>query len=151
MTKKTTLLICVAAALAACYLYYFTDWINPPIIQILPQLRPPRNPARNPASVYQVSFNLDGKYRLTSVKVIPIQALETNKNPAPIWNLTSVSNSVPQKGFFYGVPIPGMKPALTNSRPQRLVPEVPYRLFIKAGRARGQVDFKTHALPPMEP
>jgi len=147
MTKKSILLISVAVALAACYLYYFTDWINPPVIQILPQLRPPRNPARNPSPVYQVSFNLDGKYRLTSVKVIPIQALATNKNAAPIWNLTTSSNSLPQKGFFYGVPIPGMRPALTNARPQRLQPEVAYRLFVKSGRAKGQVDFKTHALP----
>ena len=150
MTKKPILLISVAVALAACYLYYFTDWINPPVIQILPQLRPPRNPARNPSSVYQVSFNLDGKYKLTSVKVIPIQALETNKNALPIWNLTTSSNSVPQKGFFYGLAIPGMKPAIANARPQRLQPEVAYRLFVKAGRAKGQVDFKTHALPPLD-
>lgn len=150
MTKKSILLISVAVALAACYLYYFTDWINPPVIQILPQLRPPRNPARNPTSVYQVSFNLDGKYQLTSVKVIPIQALETNKNALPVWNLTTSSNSVPQKGFFYGLPIPGMRPAITNARPQRLQPEVAYRLFVKAGRAKGQVDFKTHALPSLD-
>jgi hypothetical protein len=150
MTKKSIVLISVAVALAACYLYYFTDWINPPVIQILPQLRPPRNLARNPSPVYQVSFNLDGKYRLTSVKVIPIQALETNKNAAPIWNLTTRSNSLPQKGFLYGMPIPGMRPALTNARPARLEPEVAYRLFVKAGRAKGQVDFKTHALPPLD-
>jgi hypothetical protein len=41
------------------------------------------------------------------------------------------------------MPIPGMVPALPGSTPKNLLPNVAYRLFVEAGRARGNQDFQT--------
>ena len=150
MTRQQTFLVSVAVILAALYVYYFSDWFNPPVIQILPQLRPPRAMARSGVSVYQVSFNMDGQYKLTSIKVVPLSALATNKNALPVWHLVNKDKPLLQKGFFYGMPIMGMKPSMANARPQRLIPEERYRLFIEAGHARGQVDFQTREYVPIQ-
>jgi hypothetical protein len=147
MTKNTITLLVAAVVLAAVYAYYFTDWITPPVIQISPQIRPMRAP-RGSTGIYPVTFTLDGKYILTSLKVVPVAALETNKNPLPLWHLIPGTNSLPTKGFMYGVRIPGMVPAVTNARPQRLVPGIKYRLLIQSGRAKGQADFSTGAAAP---
>jgi len=148
MTKNAVTLLVAAVLLAAVYTYYFTDWITPPIIQISPQIRPMRVP-RGGTGVYPVTFTLDGQYKLTLVKVVPVAALATNKNALPIWHLIPGTNSMPTtKGFLYGMRIPGMVPALTNARPQRLVPGIKYRLMIESGRAKGQADFSTGAAAP---
>ncbi|MBI2925601.1 MAG: hypothetical protein HYY24_07845 [Verrucomicrobia bacterium] len=140
MTKKTASLIVTLIVLAGLYLYYFTDWINPPHIQISAASRPVATVRPN-WKVYPVTFALDGKYELTSVKVAAVAALQTNKHAKPLWHLVSKSNSVPTRGFAYGQPIRGMKPFLEGARPQPLEPGAPYRLLVEAGRARGQVDF----------
>jgi hypothetical protein len=149
MTRKSIVLLVVAVLLAAVYTYYFTDWISPPTIQIIEQVRPlPRPSVRFGPPVNPVSFLLDGKYKLTSVKVVPVSALATNKSPLALWHLVQGTNPIPVKGFFYGLPVPGMRPYLTNARPQRIEPGVLYRLLVQAGRLRGQVDFKTTAAVP---
>jgi hypothetical protein len=35
---------------------------------------------------------------------------------------------------------------MTNARPQRLEANTTYRLFVEAGRAKGQIDFRTSSL-----
>ena len=47
---------------------------------------------------------------MTSLKVIPVQEIETNKHPHAIWDLVSDSNSIPTKDLMYGIPIRGMRP-----------------------------------------
>jgi hypothetical protein len=149
MTRKEITLICIALILGSSYAYFFTDWINRPVIQIMPQNRPlnfrPMGPA--PSRVFPISFTLDGTYKLTAIKVIPVTALQTNKHPVPVWFLTTKSNSVPTKGFLYGLPIPGMRPVVTNARPQGLEPGVSYRVLVDAGRAHGEADFSPKAIP----
>ena len=56
-----------------------------------------------------ISFWFDRKVKLTSLKVIPVLEIQTNKFPQPIWNLVSDSNSVPVKQFTYGMRIQGMR------------------------------------------
>jgi hypothetical protein len=145
MTKKTYILLIVAAVLGGIYAWYFTDWIEPPRIQIYKSNRP-NAPNRFSPDVLPVAFTLDGKYPLTSVEVLSVGDLATNKHPKPLWRLVTRSNSVPVKGFLYGQRIMGMSPAVTNARPQRLEPNVTYRLLVRAGRARGSLDFQAHAL-----
>jgi len=145
MTRKTVVLLCLAAALAASYVWFFTDWFAAPRIQIYASPRAMRMMQRS-AEVYQVSFALDGKYQLTSVKVVEAAAYATNKQVAPIWHLVAASNAIPCKGFLYGRPIPGLKPASPNARPKPLRSEVAYRLFVEAGRAKGEIDFRAPAV-----
>ena len=86
MFSKQNVLILTAVVLAGLYVYYFTDWINLPRIQIIAQTRPiqPRGPV---AQVYPVSFLLDGQYQLKSVKVVAVGAYETNKLTPPLWHI----------------------------------------------------------------
>jgi hypothetical protein len=145
MFSKQTVLVLTAIVLAGVYVYFFTDWINTPHIQIIAQTRPiqPRGPV---AKVYPVSFLLDGKYKLRSVKVVPLAAFETNKFTPPSWQLIAYTNVPLTEGFLYGQRIPGMRPWMTNAQPQRLEANTAYRLLVVAGRAKGQVDFRTSGL-----
>jgi hypothetical protein len=79
---------------------------------------------------------------LKELKVVPVAALATNANAMPVWHLVSDSNSVPVDEFSYGFDIHGMRPALAGVRPEALETNVTYRLFITAGRARGEHDFE---------
>jgi hypothetical protein len=144
MTKKNIILTSIAVLGFATYVYYFTDWFTTPRIQIIVQNR--ITPAlRNNPSVYPISFTLDGRYKLTSVTVVSVSALATNKHPLPLWHLVTKTNSVPTPGFFYGMAIRGMKSAIPNTRPLPLEPNTTYRLTVEAGRARGGVDFRPRA------
>lgn len=141
MTRKAWILVLSAAVLGSIYIYYFSDWLNAPTIQILKLDRPVPYGRSTPA-VLPVTFTLEDRYRLTEIKVVSVDALATNKNPTPLWHLISKSSSVPIKGFAYGQQIRGMQPASDKTRPQPLRPGVTYRLYVKAGRAHGQINFQ---------
>src|SRR5262245_9791290 len=147
MTRNSYVLIALAALLGAAYVYFFTDLFMRESIQIIPQIRPNRasNPKRSgdKPSVYPVSFSFDGKYKLTSVKVVSADDLKTNKYANPVWHLISDSNSIPVKAIVYGYQIKGMKSAVPQMRPEPLQPNVPYTLFVEAGKIKGQTNFFT--------
>jgi hypothetical protein len=147
MTRNSYVLITLAAMLGAAYAYFFTDWFTHETIQIIPQIRPGRaaNAKRSGDTppVYPVSFSFDGKYKLTSVKVVSADDLKTNKYANPLWYLISDSNSAPTKAIVYGYPIKGMKPAVAQTRPEPLQPNLPYVLFVEAGKIKGQTNFFT--------
>jgi hypothetical protein len=153
MTKNGIALSVVAVILALAYIRYFTDWFSKETIQIIPQIRPgrasniPRPPGAPPVS--PVSFAFDGKYRLTSVKVVAAEDYATNKYANPLWYLISDSNSVPTKAIVYGFPIKGMKPATPRARPEPLQPGVPYIMMVEAGKVRAQTNF--HTLEAVQP
>ena len=147
MTRNGIFLSIIAVILAACYLCFFTDWFKKESIQIIPQIRPnralvnPKNPDQD--AVYPVSFAFDGKYKLTSVKVVSSSDMATNNYPVPMWHLISDSNSIPVKSIVYGYPIKGMKPAVARSRPEPLAPDVEYVLLLEAGKIKARTNFHT--------
>lgn len=147
MTKNGTVLSVIAVILGACYAYFFTDWFRKDTIQIIPTIRPgrasaiPRDPDLEP--VHPVSFMLDGKYALTTVKVVVAADYATNKYAQPLWHLISDSNSVPTKAIVYGYPLKGMKPAVPRARPEPLLEKVEYTLLLEAGKIRAQTNFHT--------
>ncbi len=142
MTRKQMILVAVAVLLAAIYAYFFTDWFVKPRIQIISQVRPFRAVLGNTVT-YPITFTFDRSYKLTSVKVVPLDSFLTNKHTPAVWSLVSSSNSAPVQGFTYGKAIAGMRPAVTNAKPEKLKPNIGYRLLVEAGKARGEVDFKT--------
>ena len=150
MTKNGIFLSVIAVLLGACYVYFFTDLFLKETIQIIPTIRPGRPSAipRDPdqAAVHPVSFALDGKYKLTTIKVVATEDFATNKYAAPLWHLVSDSNSVPTKSIVYGFPIKGMKPALPHARPEPLQPDTPYLLLLEAGSTKAQTNFHTSKL-----
>jgi hypothetical protein len=121
-------------------LYVYREWIRPVTIKISQPKEPPKAGMIN-TSGSRTTFNFDGKYRLTSVKVIRSGAA-TNQPAPPLWHLVAATGSLPVDRIVYGLPIPGMQPAQSNSPPQRLLPEIGYVLVLEAGKAHGQLEFK---------
>jgi hypothetical protein len=150
MNKKNLFLIAIVLVLAGVYAVYFTDWFKPVIIRISHTsraMRFARRPGQKDSATIPIAFGLDGIYRFNEIKVVPVAALETNKDAHPVWHLISDSNSVPVKFFFYGQRLQGMKPAVAGMRPEPLEAGVSYRLFVKSGSAKGQHDFQPVANP----
>jgi len=91
-----------------------------------------------------VTFAFDTYRRFTSIKVVAVSDIETNKYPHKLWELDSFSNSVPTMTFVYGARIGGMKPAVKSLAPEQLEPGVMYRLLVKTSDKReAQHDFST--------
>ena len=147
MTRKIWLWLAVAVLLGALSLYLNRDWFARDNILIYHRSRPSRlsllrrKRAADDSPVNPIVFGFDRRLKLTSVKVIPLSAIQTNKYPHPIWHLVSESNSVPTKDFSYGARIPGMHPAVQGAVPDPLEPGVTYRLVIEAGEVKSSHDF----------
>ena len=139
MNKKNWILIGIAIALGAVYIIHFSNWFKPKVMAI----------AHN-GRFGKINFTLGDSFKLTSIKVVSVSALESNKYALPMWELKSDSNSVPVKLFAYGERIRGMKPAIASTRPEPLVAGTTYRIFVEAGSLKAQHDF-TPADDPRAP
>jgi hypothetical protein len=143
MRKKEIIWIGLLLVLGGVYIHFFTHWFEKQEIGITASIRPSRRPG---ALVFPVFFTLNNDYKLTSLKVIPLQGDKFDPLATPIWHLVSDSNSVPTRAFRYGQPIQGMKSALKGVRPDPLTPGVVYRLTLSTGDATSSIDFKTKAI-----
>ena len=149
MTKKNIVVLAISfLAVAAVYYYLYRDSFRKPHIQISHTFRPsayalmhqnPANPSDDPPEY--VIFGMEHEYRLTSIKVVSIPELQTNKYAHPVWEMISDSNSVPTRTFTYGRRIRGMHPTVKGAKADPLESNVPYRLFVEAGKITGQHDF----------
>ena len=147
MSKKNYFLVAIALVLAGIYAIHFTDWFRPKTIQISHTSRPMRPGGQTGPANNLVIFGLDGGYSLTDVKVVSLAALQTNKLAQPVWHLVSDEGSDDVNQFFYGERIQGMDPAVEGAQPEPLRSGVMYRLFVTAGKVRGQHDFQLGAPP----
>ena len=84
-------------------------------------------------------FSLDGKYRLTSLKVTEVSP--TNPTPRIVWSIRSKYGSPPTDAIIYGRAPDTLVPLTAGNRPDKLVPGRTYTLFLEAGRRRGQKSF----------
>jgi len=146
MTTKVWMMIALAVGLGGLSLYLNKDWFAKDRIQIYDRSRPARAVFRRGApddsACDPIVFGFDRKLQLTSLEVIPLSDLQTNKHPLPVWHLISDSNSAPIKAFTHGMHIAGMREAVSGVRPQPLEPNVKYRLVIEAGSFKGEHDFE---------
>jgi hypothetical protein len=145
MSKRTLVLIGVAAVLAFVYVAFFKDFFRAPKIEMIAQIRPTRGVKTAPGeiAVDPVSFAFDRKYNVTAVRVVIEADEKTNKYPHELWHLISDSNSVPTKVLIYGQPPRGMKPKVPRTRPEPLDPDVVYKIYVEAGDAKGEKRFHT--------
>ncbi|HEY5232418.1 MAG TPA: hypothetical protein VIK35_02645 [Verrucomicrobiae bacterium] len=150
MTKKNSLVLVALIGLAGAYVFYFTDWFKPQIIHIASiNARTSRiNRANAASTTVLVIFKLGRPYKPTEIKVMDLDEWQTNKNCLPLWHLVADTNSAPiTRPFYYGQRIAGMKPEVPRARAQPLQPGVTYRLFVTAGKAKGQHDFQLGTRP----
>ena len=143
MNKKNFILITVVFLLAGVYVVYFTDWFRPKTMQISHTSRPMAG-ARGSFSA-PLTFSLGNYYELTEIKVVPLDDLRKNPLAQPVWHLVSDSGSDDVDRFSYGQNIGGMHPAIAGARAEPLQPGVNYRIFVHAGRTKGQHDFQIDA------
>lgn len=141
MTKKQWLLLGVALVFAVLIIHHVAGWFKPEIIQVSYTQRPIMS--RSQGALPAILFGFEGRsYRLSEIKVVPLDTWQTNHSVAPLWHLISKSRSASRDHFAYGENIPGMTPAVPGSRPEALEDRVVYRLLIRAGSAKGQCDFQ---------
>ena len=149
MTKKNMFMLTAAfLAVAGFYIYLYGGRFRKPVIHISHTIRPmgwtrrrrtaPGPDTENPEIV---TFRLAQDYKLTSIKVIPVAELATNKYAHPIWDLTSDSNSAPIQVFSYGSGVRGMHPSVKGAQADPLQPDVSYRLIVESGGLKGEHDF----------
>ncbi len=153
MTKKFWFILAAAVALGFVSLYLNTDLFRNDNIQIYHRARPARmglfgRKARpGTTQTIPVFFGFDRKLRLNEIKVVNVAEFETNKYAHPLWHLVTSSNSLPTKGFAYGLPVPGMRSYFTNAAPDPLLPGVKYRLLVQADGHTAQHDFTLQPQP----
>jgi hypothetical protein len=156
MTKRSIVLIMTAVVLASVFVAFRLDWFRKEQIQILPLIRPPLRGSRavvpqGDVPVYPVNFQFEKKFQFNEVRVVAVDDEKTNKYPHAVWHMISDSNSVPLKMIQYGAPLRGMKPKVPRAQAEPLQPDVTYRLYLTAGKARGSKTFVTHELVKPEP
>jgi hypothetical protein len=143
MRKKELIWLGALLVLGGVYIRYLTHWFERPPIGIAASIRPS---LRAGEEAFPIFFTLNGDYKLTSLKVVPMAEGKFDPLAAPVWHLVSDSNSVPIRAFRYGQGIRGMKPALKGVRAEPLKPGLVYRLMLKAGNSTGDKDFQTRAI-----
>ena len=143
MTKQNWLPVLFLVALAAVYVIWFTDWFRPAHIHISYTVREVHFRRRPSDPERSLIFGLVPRdLRLTEIKVVPLADFEKDPKTLPVWRLVSDSNSVPIREFIYGQNIRGMRPIVKGMEPGELDTNLVYRIFIKAGHATGQHDFR---------
>ena len=151
MTKRNVLLIVLTVLLVGFCLYLNRGWFVTEKLQITHRSGPPLRfarfgPQNNKQLVLPLFFELNRKLKLTSVKVIPLGELETNKYAHPVWELVPILRPVATKGFQYGGEIPGMKTSVPGAIAESLQPGVTYRLQLEAGSFKADYDCWTQRL-----
>jgi hypothetical protein len=144
--SKRSLLTVAALVAGGVVLYAIKDSFAKPPIQISHRFDMAGGRFTQAPGTVPLFFELTRPLKLTSVEVFLLSDLQTNKAPEAYWHLVSDSNSVPTKGFLYGMTIPGMRAAAGTTNALELGAE--YRLVIEAGSLKAQHDF---ALEPLTP
>jgi hypothetical protein len=137
------LCVAVVVVLAAVYVIFFSNWFKPKTIEISHTSRVTPQSARvaqNTGAV--ITFGFEQPLKLTEIKVVAVDAAQTNRPASPLWHVVSSSNSVPVRSFVYGQRIRGLHPYLAGTRPQPLQTNCLYRIIVTAGKIRGEHDFR---------
>jgi hypothetical protein len=146
MSKKPTVYLTLLAALGGILIYANRDWFQRRPIQISHRFYA-FGGRFDSGGVAPLMFEFSRQLKLSSVKVVPISAVLTNKSVHPLWHLVTNSNSVPTRGFLYGMDVPGMRPMVKGVTAEPLDPSEKYRLLIEAGSVKAQHDFDLDILP----
>jgi hypothetical protein len=141
MAKRPLLPIALLVLIGGPFIYLNRDWFQRRPIQISHRFYRFAGRFGGEATPTPVMFEFDRRLKLTSIKIISLADSLTNKHPQPLWQMISSSNSVPTKGFVYGMDVPGMRPAVNGATADPLDPRQEYRLLLEAGSVKAQHDF----------
>jgi len=142
MTKKNLVLIFLALGLATVYVIWFSGWFRTTPLRISYTMRNMDRLGARGNALPGLRFRVNPIVSFTELKVVPLAEFETNKNVVPVWHLVAEPGSEPVDEFSYGFDIHGMHPAIEGIHAEQLQTNVTYRMFITAGRTKGQTDFE---------
>ncbi len=148
MTKKPLLLVTLFAVIGGICLYFNRDWFSKRPIQISHRFSAFGGRFDPSGGIAPIMFEFNRTLKLTSVKVISATEALTNKFPHALWEMISDSNSVPTRGFLYGMKIPGMRPAYKGVIAEPLDPAQTYRLLVQAGSQKAEHEFDLNPKSP---
>jgi hypothetical protein len=141
MAQKPLLPIALLVLIGGLFIYLNRDWFQRRPIQVSHRIYRFAGRFGGENTPTPVMFEFDHRLKLTSIKVIALADSLTNKYPHTLWHMVSSSNSVPTKGFVYGMDVPGMRAAVSGVGADPLDPRETYRLLLEAGSAKAQHDF----------
>lgn len=135
--------VAVAAVLLAVYAIYYSDWFKAKTMRISHTSRVTPQAGRLAQKTGAIiTFGFNQPLKLTEIKVVAVDTTRTNIPASPLWHLISSSNSVPVRSFVYGQAIRGLRPYLTGTSAQPLETNCLYRIYVTAGKIRGEHDFR---------
>lgn len=139
MTRQHWILLAALMLLGGGYIYWFTDWMVPPQIQIEVSTRPSgRGGSSSESPVLPTLFMLDREYSFNSLEVTAVSNVPPTLVGKTAWHLAAQGVPEVQRGFAYGETLKGYK---TVVAPLPLIPGAVYRVDLKAGRAKGTRTF----------
>ena len=141
MAKKPWLLMALLVFLGSLFIYLNRDWFQRRPIQITHRLYRFADRFGEAGTPTPVMFEFDRRLKLTSIKIVALTDLRRSKYPHPLWHMISSSNSVPTKGFVYGMDVPGMRPDVSGASAEPLDPHQMYRLLVEARSVKAEHDF----------
>jgi hypothetical protein len=141
MAQKPVLPIALLVLVGALFIYINRDWFQARPIQVSHRIYRFAGRFGGADTPTPVMFEFDHRLKLTSIKIVALADSLTNKYPHPLWYMISSSNSLPTKGFVYGMDVPGMRSAVNGAAADPLDPGQTYRLLLEAGSVKGQHDF----------
>ena len=141
MAQKAWLPIALLVVIGGLFIYLNRDWFQRQPIQVSHRIYRFAGRFGGQDTPTPVMFEFDRRLKLTSIKVVALADAQTNKYPQPLWHMITSSNSVPTKGFVYGMDVPGMRSAVNGASAEPLDPIQTYRLLMEAGSLKAQHDF----------
>ncbi len=141
MTRKPILLVTLVALIGGICFYVNRDWFAKRPIQISHRFHAFGGRFDAVGGIAPILFEFNRPLKLTSIKVVCAPEALTNKFPHALWEMVSDSNSVPTRGFLYGMNVPGMRPAFKGVIAEPLDPAQKYRLVVQAGSLKAEHEF----------
>ena len=132
----------LVVVLFAVYAVYFTDWFKTKTIAVFHTYRNLHPGMARGNAIPSLIFVLNHETSLNEINVVPFGAYQTNHYVLPLWHLTTDSNSLPVKLFFYGQNVRGMRLAAKGIRAEPLETNVPYLLMVRSGKIKGEHEFE---------
>src|ERR1019366_10377960 len=107
MAQKPFLPIALLVLVGGLFIYINRDWFQARPIQVTHRIYRFAGRFGGADTPTPVMFEFDHRLKLTSIKIVALADTLTNKYPHPLWHMISSSNSLPTKGFVYGIDGPG--------------------------------------------
>lgn len=137
--RKTWGILLLVAAGVAVPMYRLTDWFGRKAIQVSVSFRPLRQ--ADPGAALPVVVGLDQDYELSSLVVSEVAPGGPAAAGRVVWRLEKQGKGAATRGFLYGQPPEGLKPAAkTGAEP--LKAGATYRVEVAAGKIQGATVFQ---------